>query len=782
MASGSLPQDHPIYTTILEDYNRLRKLEDRPLVDKLPTEFEDLSHPRLVALSFRLKREIHWHRTSKKANKSLSLPYTQQIFLNETEYQLWLHNKRQIEFEREQITSVPAVFVSEKDTDFYHSTLVDPDTLIFVTDSEASLIQKPTYVDALKCYRSTHSLDGTFNPPPVTPTSSIAASQFEFPIPSSTPLNSSKDLDILNFEGLNLEGDTNLDKIESVSPNSDNSENIDSSDKDRLRQLLLKMENEQRKAMLVEEALLKIKKLEKENEALNAQFKSLNVQPRAVKTERQEIGDLKSQINDLVQMMKLVTMGQQLNATTDGEKKLIDRMNDTKSPPQITPLFVTLERPDNILDPDRKRDPPSLPCLKPSTIINTIGTYDPDTNPESDFRCIWDRIVDHTRNVLMYEHEYITCLRIVMKGSAGVALDKMNKEYKGDLNLILDAIQDLFIPQHTIFDEFTELNNFKRKPNEHMRTMVRRASLLIYKLKDTVSPAAWADRRHTLLSQIIKQVIDRKTFVHLRAEEIKCAQTGTSLSIEAMTNIIEFFETANDLIPTNEIKLSYDVQTMRLVNQPDIHKSELKELKDELSSLKASIKVLAPKRPRLNDTSVSIKKKLAHRKQLLPKRRLDEKMDVSANDLNLNRGIKRASPEQATPSQYKPQSTQKPQGRPNHNPQASTQAQYRPMNYNQAYTMSRPYYNKPKPVLKYHPDYYAHFQKVKADQAAKPNYGYKGGYKKQSKYGQPKKSYSFKGKKHTVELKFYKCAICPDAHEEGYACSSIRAIPFNPNE
>ena len=138
----------------------------------------------------------------------------------------------------------------------------------------------------------------------------------------------------------------------------------------------------------------------------------------------------------------------------------------------------------------------------------------------------------------MYEHEYITCLCIVMKGSAGIALDKMNKEYKGDLNLVLDAIQDLFIPKHTIFDEFTELNNFKRKPNEHMRTMVRRASLLIYKLKDTVSLAAWADRRHTLLSQIIRQVIDRKTFVHLRAEEIKCAQTGTSLTIEAMTNIV----------------------------------------------------------------------------------------------------------------------------------------------------------------------------------------------------------------------------------------------------
>ncbi len=474
--------------------------------------------------------------------------------------------------------------------------------------------------------------------------------------------------------------------------------------------------------------------------------------PRAVHTERHQISDLQTQINDLTQLVKLMTTQSPLDVTqvTDSERKIADKIKGATVKPAVAQLFVSLERPTNIIDNTTPREPANLQCLKPSVIINTIGTYDPDNQPDADYRCIWDRILDHTRNNVLYEHEYITCLRIILKGSAGVALDKLNKEYGGNLDSILDALQDLFIPQHTIFDEFVELNQFKRKANEHMHTMVRRASLLIFKLKDTVSPAAWEDRRHTLLSQIIKQVIDRKTFVHLRAEEIKCAQLGQSLTIEAMTNIIEFFESANDLIPKNDLKLTYDVQTMRLTNQPDIHKSELTDLKNEISSLKASIKVLAPKRPRFNETtSLAHKNKQNNRTPIIAKRCLDSnKMDTSntniVTDKTTYKGNKRPL-EGHTPSQYKP-STPKPTIKPPYAPQTNITPYKQYNNYN---GYNNNYNSLQRNKYRYDPQLYSRYNTTKLDQYDRTH------YKKRypnNKYRTPKKSYSFKGKKHNVAL------------------------------
>ena len=763
MASGPLPSDHPIYSTILNDFNKVRRLEDRPTVTKLPEDIELLSHQRLLTFSLRLKKEIQWHTNSKRVNKALTLDYKNQIFLNETEYQTWLYNKRQEKLGQEPVKYIPASFVSDTDKEFYQTQSSGPDTLIFVTDSPAQLIYTPTYVDALKNYRGTHSLDGAFQISPPVSTSSITDSKFDFPLPSSSPLNSSTEVDKIPIEGLQLEGDKTRQKIASVSSQSVTSEDSKMVDDD-----------DPRKPIKMEEALMKIQKLERENEQLNRKFQNLAVHPRAVPTERQQIGELQTQINDIIQMMKLIQVQNPLEITTDNEKRIAEKINEATPRPPMAQLFVSLERPTNIIAQGTPRDQVTLPCLKPSTIINTIGTYDPDNQPDADFRCIWDRIIDHTKNNLMYEHEYITCLRIVLKGSAGMALDKLNKEYGGNLNSILDAVQDLFIPQHTIFDEFVELNQFKRKPNEHMRTMVRRASLLIFKLKDTVSPAAWEDRRHTLLSQIIKQVIDRKTFVHLRAEEIKCAQLGQSLTIDAMTNIIEFFESANDLIPKNEIKLTYDVQTMRLTNQPDMHKTELKELKDELASLKASIKVLAPKRPRLNDTTpLSSKNRLGTRKPLIPKRRLETRMDTSTSDMTIqNKGIKRPVETATPPTQnpYKAAQYQRQQAKPAYVPQTPVTPSFKPYNNYQ-------YRNQNK----YDPQLYSRYNKTKLDQYDRTHYKKRYNNNYNNKNRSPKKTYSFKGKKHNVELKFYKCSICPDAHEQGTSCSTIRAVHVSPN-
>ena len=796
MAQGGLPKDHPVYLNILQDLNHLRRLENRPEVTELPSEWVHLSAAHLNAISIRLKTEIKAHRQYISEAHRFNLPPFDQIIFNETEYNLYQYNLQKVLINLPQETSVFPDLIASKDKSYYFPDGVIPDHEVFVTDTDCRLVNTPTYVSVNKHYLASHTINQSITSPNL-------SSEFSN-IPSSTPLNLSEELHNLDIEGLNLEGDTTRRRIESVS--SVSTQSLTDQESVIVRQQFTPRKNPspfkdpppippyRPRNPAMEEAQRRIEALEREKAALAASLQKSTAQPKAVKTERQEIGDLKTQVNEMMNLLKLMTVNQPLNATTASERLLVNRFNETtvEETTAVAPsnAFVTLERPTNIIPATQARDPVSLPCLKPSAIINTIGTFDPDTTPDIDFRCIWDRILDQTRNYKLYEHEYIMCLRVVMKGQAGMNLDKMIKEYGGDLNLVLEAIQDLFIPQHTIFDELTDLNGFKRKAGEHMRTMVRRASLLIYKLRATVAPAAWADRRHTLLSQIIKQVIDKQTFAHLRSEELKCAQMGQHLSIEAITNIVEFYETSNDLIPKTEIKLQYDVQTMKLKNQPDVHKSEIDTLRKELASLKAS--VLAPKRRKLDTTAdkstMPPSQQPRGRTIIKPKRRFGERMDTATDPpVQQPRGQKRpndsfnANKQYSYSSQPQPQThsqgqTSQPQQRSrqrfskssNQNVRSGSQsqysapAQYRPLTYYNSYNSGKPNYNK-----------------------RQNNYRSKSPYRGRSPYrsnSESRRSYNFKGKKHDVSLNFYKCSICPDAHAEGTSCASQKALPYDPNE
>jgi len=98
-------------------------------------------------------------------------------------------------------------------------------------------------------------------------------------------------------------------------------------------------------------------------------------------------------------------------------------------------------------------------------VISTIGTFDPDNEFLNDFKGIWDSILDHTREYLLYEHEYISILKMVMKGTAAVNLRLMIRE-RLDIDDILSAIQDLYVPEQTFFDDYVDINKFVRRANE----------------------------------------------------------------------------------------------------------------------------------------------------------------------------------------------------------------------------------------------------------------------------------------------------------------------------
>jgi hypothetical protein len=145
-------------------------------------------------------------------------------------------------------------------------------------------------------------------------------------------------------------------------------------------------------------------------------------------------------------------------------------------------------------------------------------------------------------------------------------------------------------------------------------------------------------------------------------------------------------------------------------------------------------------------------------------------MDTTNTDKQGYKGVKRPLDGNNQP-QYKP-SIPKPPLKPPYAPQA-TITPYKPYNN---YNNYNNYQQRNKP--RYDPQLYSRYNTTKLDQYDRTH------YKKRypnNRYRTPKKSYSFKGKKHNVELKFYKCSICPDAHEQGTSCSTMRSIPVSPN-
>ena len=115
MATGGVPHDHPIYSTVLGEFNALRRLEDRPRLKDIPVQYRFSSIEEFKRLSFRLRTEIEWHRNQKKHNLSRGLPYQNQIILNETEFLLWQFNKQQLQKGLSQVQSVQPSLVAQKD-------------------------------------------------------------------------------------------------------------------------------------------------------------------------------------------------------------------------------------------------------------------------------------------------------------------------------------------------------------------------------------------------------------------------------------------------------------------------------------------------------------------------------------------------------------------------------------------------------------------------------------------------------------------------------------------
>lgn len=494
-------------------------------------------------------------------------------------------------------------------------------------------------------------------------------------------------------------------------------------------------------------------------------LKSQNTPGRpSAQTARQEISDLRSDLSNMARFMQ--SMQLQVEATKLSSEEAM-KLRQLSEPVAVAPsLIYKLSYPRNVLNVTEMRAP--LNILKAQSVVATIGNFDPDNNPKNDFKETWERIQNYTRNYQLYEHEYVDILMVVMKGSAGSCLNEMIREYEGDLKKILEAIQDIYVPQHTIFEDSDELNKFSRPKGENIRTTMRRASLMVLKLRSQCAPVAWEERRYHMLLTLLRQVIDGQTARYLHGKELECVQTGTRLDMTAIINIVALYEQTHDLIPSIEKKLHLNISTMQLVNQPKAQQSELELLRNEIRQIK-SLTVDSRNKDRGRSSNKD-------RRSGGDAQRSASKELVTTPSHRSNQSLNR------TPERGRSYS-------PGQQSQRGDRTQSDSSRQSQRRSDGRRDYRSPSP----HPNKSSDQKPQQSRDTGKSNHqsrdsnknrdsnDKKRGKSYESRDGNPKYSKTFPTGKNTVTLNFYKCKTCPSLHPQGEGClTPVYSILSNP--
>jgi hypothetical protein len=205
--------------------------------------------------------------------------------------------------------------------------------------------------------------------------------------------------------------------------------------------------------------------------------------------------------------------------------------------------------------------PGTREALQAKNIRAAIETFNPDKNPEQDFANTWRQILLYTQNYKLDSKTYINILTIIVQGSASHTLYEMSTNDK-DITQILTTMGNLYSKRRTIVDDMHDLNNFKRKPNEHIQTAMQRAQIMAERVRHLWPDTVWEQtKRLELLLSILRQIVSEATKKHLDFEEMKYWKAGTVLEYEALLDIVETYEHVNNEIPTKATDLTINICT-----------------------------------------------------------------------------------------------------------------------------------------------------------------------------------------------------------------------------
>jgi hypothetical protein len=167
----------------------------------------------------------------------------------------------------------------------------------------------------------------------------------------------------------------------------------------------------------------------------------------------------------------------------------------------------------------------------------------------------------YTQQYKLDEDAFINILTILVQGSASRVLYEMTQGRK-NLHTILQTLGDLYSKRRTIVDDMNDLNNFKRKPNEAIHTAMQRAKVMAERVRHLWPTTIWeTNKKMEVMLSILRQIITEDTKKHLEYEETKYWKTGTILEYNAMLDLVETYESANDQVPRGEKKLVINVCT-----------------------------------------------------------------------------------------------------------------------------------------------------------------------------------------------------------------------------
>jgi hypothetical protein len=384
-----------------------------------------------------------------------------------------------------------------------------------------------------------------------------------------------------------------------------------------------------------------------------------------------------------------------------------------------------------------------------------------------------------------------------MKGSAASHLNGLIREHKGDLLQILEGIQDIYIPQHTIYDDVEELNKFKRLPNENIKSTMRRASMIIERLSPTCTSAAWPERKYHLLLSLLKQLIDKKVFKELHIKELEAAQTGIRLDIAEIITFIAVREATHEVVPTTEVALAYNINSLQLMNQPQNPKDEIEELRVRINSLMA-------KKPRLDHGGKTSSRggfkrahpdsekrdnASSHSSHFSSGRGSNHSFQNSQRRLNGKRDFRGASSSSTRSFQKVNGWLNNPNNQHQSRPILSTRnwrenrsksregrSQSRESRYSRS--SSYPSFDRQRSSSR-GPNRYDRYRSQSRGRSSSRNrnsYGHRGNYNRNGNHSYRGKNFkkSFGRGTNTVTMTFYQCELCPKTHLKGTTCNTVK--------
>lgn len=182
---------------------------------------------------------------------------------------------------------------------------------------------------------------------------------------------------------------------------------------------------------------------------------------------------------------------------------------------------------------------------------------------------------------------------------------------------ILETLVDLYAKKQTMSDHQKAVDNFIRLKGEELPLAMGRVKILANRLQSSSDHYAWPETRHRMLRSVLKQIILPATRRDLDLKEFEALEAGGKTDIDTLVKIADRYERVNDMVPTSDCAtifmsascqpkitaIDQQNQISALKKEKSSEKSELKQIKDDLTQLLQTANVQFAKR------SVSFDKK-----------------------------------------------------------------------------------------------------------------------------------------------------------------------------